>query len=304
MEALNFLKFWKASSATQKELNKPINGAQILSSIMKLEEQFDDDDEEEEGEDSFIDLELTLPDFAPKQQQQNDPTLLLLSKRKVNPIDQQQQQQPQSPSPKSKASIFNKPTSKNQLCTVNFKIEDYNNPTKKFISKEAIQKYLKLIKFKPLRRNSNRGGVFYDEFAATSSSSVASSPAPAMMFSPAPGMKERQQQQGFRVVCRHLKKSRSASSATARVAMTPGRRSDDSLMLHNDGIQSAIMHCKKSLNSSTDSSLLSRCTSDSSHEKMYFSSSRDSSVSTSSDYSTERSSISSGRHSSCIEERI
>ncbi|CBI22610.3 unnamed protein product, partial [Vitis vinifera] len=51
-------------------------------------------------------------------------------------------------------------------------------------------------------------------------------------------------------------------------------RRDDSLAQQHDGIQSAIMHCKRSLNSSTDSSHLSRWTSDSSHEQSLDSSRR------------------------------
>lgn len=77
---------------------------------------------------------------------------------------------------------------------------------------------------------------------------------------------------GLRVVCKHLGKSRSASAVVA-AAPTSGsvqtRRRDDSLLQQQDGIQSAILHCKKSFNSSRDSesSLLSRSVSDPSHEK-------------------------------------
>lgn len=76
---------------------------------------------------------------------------------------------------------------------------------------------------------------------------------------------------GLRVVCKHLGKSRSASSAVA--AMPPGpvlSRRDDSLLQQQDGIQSAILHCKKSFNGARDSesSILSRSASDpSSQEK-------------------------------------
>lgn len=57
-------------------------------------------------------------------------------------------------------------------------------------------------------------------------------------------------QAGFRVVRKHLRKSRSASSA---VAATPAgtvssRRHDDSLVQQEDGIHSAILHCKSSFN--------------------------------------------------------
>ena len=55
----------------------------------------------------------------------------------------------------------------------------------------------------------------------------------------------------LRVVCKHLGKSRSASSAVA--AAPPGQapsRRDDSLLQQQDGIQSAILHCKRSFNAS------------------------------------------------------
>ncbi|CAL9756119.1 unnamed protein product [Musa acuminata subsp. burmannicoides] len=58
---------------------------------------------------------------------------------------------------------------------------------------------------------------------------------------------------GLRVVSRRLRKSRSASAAVASVRSPPlatGRR-DDSLLEQQDGIQSAIAHCKRSFNRGT-----------------------------------------------------
>lgn len=78
--------------------------------------------------------------------------------------------------------------------------------------------------------------------------------------------------QKLRVVCKHLGKSRSASSAAVAAAPTgpvASKRRDDSLLQQQDGIQSAILHCKRSFHASRDSesSLLSRSVSDPSHEK-------------------------------------
>ncbi|KAL3742990.1 hypothetical protein ACJRO7_018315 [Eucalyptus globulus] len=74
---------------------------------------------------------------------------------------------------------------------------------------------------------------------------------------------------GLRVVCKHLGKSRSASSAVAaapggQAAAAAASRRDDSLLQQQDGIQSAILHCKRSFNASRDSesSLLARSVSD------------------------------------------
>lgn len=58
---------------------------------------------------------------------------------------------------------------------------------------------------------------------------------------------------GLRVVCKHLGKSRSASSAVAAApAAGPvvSKRRDDSLLQQQDGIQSAILHCKRSFKAS------------------------------------------------------
>ncbi|KAJ9173669.1 hypothetical protein P3X46_016782 [Hevea brasiliensis] len=75
---------------------------------------------------------------------------------------------------------------------------------------------------------------------------------------------------GLRIVCKHLGKSRSASAvAAAPSAPVMSRRRDDSLLQQQDGIQSAILHCKRSFNVSrdSDSSLLSRSVSDPFREK-------------------------------------
>ncbi|KAL6501731.1 hypothetical protein OROGR_026864 [Orobanche gracilis] len=75
-------------------------------------------------------------------------------------------------------------------------------------------------------------------------------------------------QAGLEVVRKHLGKSRSASTALA--AATPSNRRDDSLVQLQDGIQGAILHCKRSFNSSRDvesSSIFYRSVSDPSYEK-------------------------------------
>ena len=107
---------------------------------------------------------------------------------------------------------------------------------------------------------------------------------------------------GLRVVCKHLGKSRSASSTATVAPAGPAasKRRDDSLLQQQDGIQSAILHCKRSFNAArgkillliifilkyygiiifylffglflgqnvdSESSLLSRCGSDPSNEK-------------------------------------
>ncbi|KAG8478687.1 hypothetical protein CXB51_028511 [Gossypium anomalum] len=131
--------------------------------------------------------------------------------------------------------------------------------SEKRLLKDLMQKYLN--KIKPLsKRNS-----LSDKIRVSGDLSKSS---PATVFS----MKEKQG--NLRGVCKQLGKSRSTSSASSLIS-----RRDDSLLLQHDGIQSAILHCKKSLNSSSaESSRLSRCTSDSSQEKLSNASSTDSSL--------------------------
>lgn len=59
-------------------------------------------------------------------------------------------------------------------------------------------------------------------------------------------------QAGLKVVKKHLGKSRSASAAvaTAPPGKTTSNRRDDSLLQLQDGIQGAILHCKRSFNAS------------------------------------------------------
>ncbi|XP_061999809.1 membrane-associated kinase regulator 5 [Rosa rugosa] len=129
-----------------------------------------------------------------------------------------------------------------------------DSKTERF-SKDVINKYLKLIKplyLKVSKRYGDKVKVSGDLPMASPTSSPAVS-----MYSP---RKERQGNipAGIRVVCKHLGKSKSATVAMA--VAPPVNRRDDSLLLQADGIQSAILHCKRSFNS-RDSSCLSRSTS-------------------------------------------
>ncbi|XP_076894757.1 uncharacterized protein LOC143547147 [Bidens hawaiensis] len=66
------------------------------------------------------------------------------------------------------------------------------------------------------------------------------------------GLKQGNLPAGLRVVCNHLRKSRSAITAAPLGAISSNRR-DDSLLQQQDGIQSAILHCKRSFKASRDS---------------------------------------------------
>lgn len=111
-------------------------------------------------------------------------------------------------------------------------------------SKEVLQKYLRLIK--PLYvKISGRNGEKVKLSGDVSSASAASSP----LVPPVSLKREKQGNipAGIRGACKHLGKSKSASMITG--IGSPARRSDDTLQLQYDGIQSAILHCKRSFNS-------------------------------------------------------
>ncbi|XP_013609160.1 PREDICTED: probable membrane-associated kinase regulator 2 [Brassica oleracea var. oleracea] len=141
-----------------------------------------------------------------------------------------------------------------------------------------MQKYLK--KVKPLYvRVSRRYGEKLKHSGPLSldSSAPATIPAAEKAGSPVkkahkPGNININIPAGFKVVRKHLGKSRSSSStttippATTVTTSSESRRRDDSLLQQQDSIQSAILHCKRSFNSSRDKdpSVLPRSVSDSS----------------------------------------
>ncbi|KAF7828208.1 putative membrane-associated kinase regulator 2 [Senna tora] len=148
----------------------------------------------------------------------------------------------------------------------------------KRFSKEVMQKYLRMVKPLYIKVSKRYGGKlrFSGQLNVNSRAKAAGPPPPATAAqSPAPApakavVAEKTQNEadacetqgttnvknqkqggnlpaGLKVVCKHLGKSRSASSAVA--AAPPGsvssRRRDDSLLQQQDGIQGAILHCKR-----------------------------------------------------------
>ncbi|KAG2709773.1 hypothetical protein I3843_05G232700 [Carya illinoinensis] len=151
-------------------------------------------------------------------------------------------------------------TRANSLRKAECKLQDHNisedSKTERF-SKEIIQKYLNLIK--PLYVKVSKRYSEKLQFPEVLPPSASPSSYPATI----PFSKK------------HLRKSKSAS---ASIGVTrPVSRRDDSLWEQHDGIQSAILHCKRSLNSSRESSL-SRSIGGSLHEESMDSFSKDSSL--------------------------
>ncbi|WJX48065.1 hypothetical protein P8452_34677 [Trifolium repens] len=130
-------------------------------------------------------------------------------------------------------------------------------------SKEVMQKYLK--KVKPLYVRVSRKYAEKLRFSGQLNNSPVKKPATEKVETEVDTTKNggndvKGQKQGtlplsagLRVVCKRLGKSRSASSATPSPDATAvsSRRRDDSIVQQQDGIQSAILHCKSSFNASS-----------------------------------------------------
>lgn len=108
-------------------------------------------------------------------------------------------------------------------------------------SEKSVPKYLKLIN--PFYTKASNKAKSID------SSTPSSSPVTAPVNLSPRKFSESSRVGSFKIVTRNLGKSRSASSAVG-VAPPSIRRRDDSLLEQHDGIQGAILHCKKSFNSS------------------------------------------------------
>ncbi|KAI3823678.1 hypothetical protein L1987_05118 [Smallanthus sonchifolius] len=86
---------------------------------------------------------------------------------------------------------------------------------------------------------------------------------PPLLLSTAKGLKQGNLPAGLRVVCKHFGKTWSASAPAAAAAppvTISSKRLDDSLLQQQDGIQSAILHCKRSFKASRDADCSSSVT--------------------------------------------
>ncbi|KAI3800198.1 hypothetical protein L1987_35508 [Smallanthus sonchifolius] len=114
-------------------------------------------------------------------------------------------------------------------------------PSKRF-SKDVVHRYLNLIKplYVKVSRRSN------EKVRLSEHDSFYTSPATAPVFPP----RKEEKPSVFKEVRKHLGKSRSSSSSSVVKSIpSPVARRDDSALQQQDGIQSAILHCKKSYNS-------------------------------------------------------
>ncbi|CAI9774161.1 unnamed protein product [Fraxinus pennsylvanica] len=130
--------------------------------------------------------------------------------------------------------------------------------------KQSVTKYLNLIKplYVKVSKRQNEKSKF------CSSVTPLSSPATAPVnFSPRK-LSESSRVGSFKIVTKHLGKSRSASAAVGMSPSPISQRGNSLLQQHDEGIQGAILHCKKSYSSSSkEFSQLSRSASDPSTQK-------------------------------------
>ncbi|KAL6526976.1 hypothetical protein OROGR_016066 [Orobanche gracilis] len=123
---------------------------------------------------------------------------------------------------------------------------DWGTPPEKTApSRDAIPKYLKLIKplYLKVWKRHNEKAKLKDSLTPLSSPATASVKLSPLKFS------EFSRAGSFKIAAKRLGKSRSAS-ATIGVPPPLVRRRDDSLLEQQDGIQGAVLYCKKSYNSS------------------------------------------------------
>ncbi|KAK4283009.1 hypothetical protein QN277_000014 [Acacia crassicarpa] len=275
MDVLNFLKFWRRAAIAATSSSEP-----------RLSVEPDDGSEED---DSFFDLEFTVsthgngnskinlnPEDKVRESKDfesgNDqvswkiisslPPNESISKRKILPIEHVSK--PQSPISLLKSApsfrIFMSKKNKEMSARKTEEMEDslfspslsrsastsrsHGSRSERF-SKEVLHKYLKLIKPLYVKISGKNGEKVKLSGDLSSSASATSSPSVASV-----SLKREKQGNipaGFRGSCKHLGKSKSASMVTG--IGSPARKSNDTLQLQYDGIQSAILHCKRSFNS-------------------------------------------------------
>jgi len=160
---------------------------------------------------------------------------------------------------------------KKQHNTDESKLHSPSSDEKIRFSKEAIEKYLK--KVKPLYIKVSRKYAEKLKFSGQlNTSSVKNAAGEKVQVradaSENEGKNVKSQKQGtlplplpagLRVVCKRLGKSRSASSSTPSPeagTVSSRRRRDDSITQQQDGIQSAILHCKSSFNFNSSKGIL------------------------------------------------
>ncbi|KAJ0261729.1 Membrane-associated kinase regulator 5 [Hirschfeldia incana] len=277
MEALTFMKLWLTNTTG----NKPRRKTRISESPTPLE---DSEVDLCEGDDSFFELEISLSE-----------TTFSLSKSKVIPLVEPTSK-PQSPTTplqnsgrKFHALSFRKKENNRSSLNVKFRLEDETKTTSFRKTTSSAKPHLKddAVFFEDSVSSSvsspssvssvSSSKRFFDLIKPLYNKTTKKQSVNSVTTSPASSPATAREKQRSNIpsgIRRHLGKSRSASAAVG--VMSPVKRLDESLQVQQDGIQSAILHCKKSFHGS-ESYMLSRSSSESySQEKLSTSSSEDS----------------------------
>ncbi|KAL1569131.1 putative membrane-associated kinase regulator 2 [Salvia divinorum] len=203
----------------------------------------------------FFDLEFTLSNHIHHREDMREIELSLDAINETyKPPSINSEENPVKPAGKF-GGLFKKPNSpnavvENKLVRVKFDVKgplislfardcSISETNSEKLGKEILQKYLNILKplYVRVEKMKVSGQLSGPEMAKTSNSNL---------------------QAGSKVVRKHLGKSRSTSQ--------PGNRRDDSLLEVQDGIEGAILHCKRSFNSNREREL-SRSVSDACCEK-------------------------------------
>ncbi|XP_019428312.1 PREDICTED: probable membrane-associated kinase regulator 5 isoform X2 [Lupinus angustifolius] len=233
MDALNFLKFWRNSTMTTTTTTT------VPDIVVETDTE---EEEEEEEEDSFFDLELTLhhkttlPTKSPTHKSEKTTPFSLnepISKRKVLPIE------PIS-KPHSPIALLKSPPS--------FRLFTFKN---RITPHKTQQQQLQTIKLKPniqcsptLSRVNSTGSL---KTKAEPKAERISKDVVHKYLKLIKPLYVKVSKMKFPGEAASMGKSRSASTVVG--IDSPANRSDDTLLQQNDGIQSAILHCKRSFNS-------------------------------------------------------
>lgn len=201
---------------------------------------------ETDEEDSFFDLDFTVP-LKKKQKDYNLPKARSPQpKLRLHMLLKSPEESEKKTEASKQVLIFSLLNIGNTLPGKFQKQRSENASTTraKRFPRMAIQKYLRLIN--PFYPRASRKACNRTVRSMTTTNEVSKKTTP--FSSPRKQVVEKQR---IFVAREHLGKSRSvSSSSSAGLRPVPSRR-DDSLLLQHDGIQSAILHCKRSYNSSS-----------------------------------------------------
>ncbi|XP_047324416.1 probable membrane-associated kinase regulator 2 [Impatiens glandulifera] len=271
MEAFSMLNFWRITPAA----------AAAAESTFEEQEQ----EEDEEIEDSFFDLEFGLPASkgtqTPADSIDDDSPTKLQTTKPLSPTSFLLTSPPKFPV----FMLFKKSKCRREEVKSEEELEEVRissilqgiqSPKRKYhkqnsiskkkkllLGKDMLTRYAKLIK--PLyvkvvsRRTYGESVKISDE--NTTTTTTTGKPSVANLCSPMRKSGDEKQGPisvpgaGLRVVCKqYLRKSLNGSSSSGMVPIPIPARRDDRLMEQHDGIQGAILHCKRSYNNSSSSS--------------------------------------------------